>query len=149
MGGISERSVAGRCLPGSQIEQPLDEGFGQKPEHAKSQDEEQHEGQCIDADQVPLSEQFGQDRVLGRAEEGRLHIHEGEDGEQEVEELMPVGRAWVFVVGGLLLSLLFGDGLSIRPSGIIGSILGAVVVTFLWMRFDPTKRAEAKTARRR
>ena len=52
-------------------------------------------------------------------------------------------------VGGLLLSLLFGDGLSIRPSGIIGSILGAVVVTFLWMRFDPTKRAEAKTARRR
>jgi uncharacterized membrane protein YeaQ/YmgE (transglycosylase-associated protein family) len=52
-------------------------------------------------------------------------------------------------VGGLLLSVIFGDGLSLRPSGIIGSILGAVVVTFLWMRFDPTKRAEAKTARRR
>lgn len=52
-------------------------------------------------------------------------------------------------VGGLLLSVIFGDGLSIRPSGIIGSILGAIVVTFLWMRFDPTKRAEANAARRR
>lgn len=52
-------------------------------------------------------------------------------------------------VGGLLFSLLFGDGLSIRPSGIIGSILGAVIVTVLWMRFDPAKRAEAKAARRR
>jgi uncharacterized membrane protein YeaQ/YmgE (transglycosylase-associated protein family) len=52
-------------------------------------------------------------------------------------------------VGGLLLSVIFGDGLSFRPSGIIGSILGAVVVTFLWMRFDPNKRAEANAARRR
>ena len=31
-------------------------------------------------------------------------------------------------VGGLVLSLLFGDGLSLRPSGIIGSILGAMLV---------------------
>jgi uncharacterized membrane protein YeaQ/YmgE (transglycosylase-associated protein family) len=31
-------------------------------------------------------------------------------------------------VGGLLLSLIFGDGLSLRPSGIIGSILGAMLV---------------------
>lgn len=52
-------------------------------------------------------------------------------------------------VGGLLLSVIFGDGLSLRPSGIIGSILGAVVVTFLWTRFDQSKRADAKSARRR
>ncbi len=31
-------------------------------------------------------------------------------------------------VGGLVLSLIFGDGLALRPSGIIGSILGAMLV---------------------
>jgi len=35
-------------------------------------------------------------------------------------------------LGGLLISLLAGDGLSLRPSGIIGSLVGALVVTFLW-----------------
>ncbi|GAA3513137.1 hypothetical protein GCM10022140_46400 [Rhodococcus aetherivorans] len=32
-------------------------------------------------------------------------------------------------VGGLLVSLLAGDGLSLRPSGIIGSLVGALLVT--------------------
>ena len=31
-------------------------------------------------------------------------------------------------VGGLLFSLIAGDGLAIRPSGLIGSIIGAIVV---------------------
>jgi uncharacterized membrane protein YeaQ/YmgE (transglycosylase-associated protein family) len=35
-------------------------------------------------------------------------------------------------VGGLLGSLLFGDGLRLRPSGIIGSIVGAVIVLAIW-----------------
>jgi uncharacterized membrane protein YeaQ/YmgE (transglycosylase-associated protein family) len=35
-------------------------------------------------------------------------------------------------VGGLLASLLAGDGLAIKPSGIIGSIIGAVIVTAVW-----------------
>ena len=37
-------------------------------------------------------------------------------------------------VGGLLISLLAGDGLRLRPSGIIGSIIGAILVTavFRW-----------------
>lgn len=35
-------------------------------------------------------------------------------------------------VGGLLASLLAGDGLELRPSGIIGSIVGAVIVTAIW-----------------
>lgn len=39
-------------------------------------------------------------------------------------------------VGGLVLSLLAGDGLDLRPSGILGSILGAVIVTFVLKRFD-------------
>lgn len=35
-------------------------------------------------------------------------------------------------VGGLLVSLLAGDGLALRPSGIIGSIVGAILVTVGW-----------------
>lgn len=32
-------------------------------------------------------------------------------------------------VGGLLASLIAGDGLRLRPSGVIGSIVGAIIVT--------------------
>jgi uncharacterized membrane protein YeaQ/YmgE (transglycosylase-associated protein family) len=35
-------------------------------------------------------------------------------------------------VGGLLASLLAGDGLELRPSGLIGSVVGAVIVTAVW-----------------
>jgi uncharacterized membrane protein YeaQ/YmgE (transglycosylase-associated protein family) len=35
-------------------------------------------------------------------------------------------------VGGLLISLLSGDGLEFRPSGIIGSVAGALLVTLGW-----------------
>jgi uncharacterized membrane protein YeaQ/YmgE (transglycosylase-associated protein family) len=34
-------------------------------------------------------------------------------------------------VGGLLASLIAGDGLALRPSGIIGSIVGAVVLMLI------------------
>ena len=34
-------------------------------------------------------------------------------------------------VGGLLASLLAGDGLALRPSGIIGSIVGAVILMLI------------------
>ena len=39
-------------------------------------------------------------------------------------------------VGGLLASLLAGDGLRLRPSGLIGSVIGALVVTaaYRWYR---------------
>ncbi len=46
-------------------------------------------------------------------------------------ELMIAGFAGSFV-GGLLASLVSGDGIAIRPSGIIGSILGAVIVLSVW-----------------
>jgi uncharacterized membrane protein YeaQ/YmgE (transglycosylase-associated protein family) len=39
-------------------------------------------------------------------------------------------------VGGLLSSLIFGDGLALRPSGLIGSIVGAVIVLALWRRWQ-------------
>ena len=42
-------------------------------------------------------------------------------------------------VGGLLASLLSGDGLELRASGIIGSIVGAVIVTAIW-RWSVTRR---------
>lgn len=35
-------------------------------------------------------------------------------------------------VGGTILSLLFGDGFNIRPSGLIGSVIGAIVVTGIY-----------------
>jgi uncharacterized membrane protein YeaQ/YmgE (transglycosylase-associated protein family) len=34
--------------------------------------------------------------------------------------------------GGLLASLVSGDGIELRPSGIIGSVVGAVLVTLVW-----------------
>jgi uncharacterized membrane protein YeaQ/YmgE (transglycosylase-associated protein family) len=35
-------------------------------------------------------------------------------------------------VGGLLFSLLAGDGIDLKPSGLIGSIVGALVITAVW-----------------
>lgn len=35
-------------------------------------------------------------------------------------------------VGGLLGGLLAGDGLALRPSGIIGTFVGAVLVVLIW-----------------
>jgi uncharacterized membrane protein YeaQ/YmgE (transglycosylase-associated protein family) len=42
-------------------------------------------------------------------------------------ELLVAGLVGSFV-GGLLVNLLAGDGLALRPSGIIGSVIGAVIV---------------------
>lgn len=36
-------------------------------------------------------------------------------------------------VGGLLISLISGDGIRFRPSGIIGSLVGAFIVTGAWI----------------
>jgi uncharacterized membrane protein YeaQ/YmgE (transglycosylase-associated protein family) len=35
-------------------------------------------------------------------------------------------------VGGLIVSLLAGDGLALGPTGLIGSIAGAILVTLAW-----------------
>jgi len=52
-------------------------------------------------------------------------------------------------VGGLLFSLIAGDGLALRASGLIGSIIGAIVVTGVWTLLDKQKRQEAKIDHRR
>lgn len=46
-------------------------------------------------------------------------------------------------VGGLLASLIAGDGLAFRPSGVIGSIIGAVIVTFGWTKFGASRAGRA------
>ena len=46
-------------------------------------------------------------------------------------------------IGGLLISLLSGDGLALRPSGIIGSLVGAVIVTAIWQSIDARRHHAA------
>ncbi len=47
-------------------------------------------------------------------------------------------------VGGLLISLLSSDGIELRPSGIIGSLVGAVIVTALWRWWDGRNKPTAE-----
>ena len=44
-------------------------------------------------------------------------------------------------VGGTIGSLLSGDGLDVRPSGIIGSLVGAIIVVLIWQRVIAPRRA--------
>ncbi|GAA4843269.1 GlsB/YeaQ/YmgE family stress response membrane protein [Luteimicrobium xylanilyticum] len=44
-------------------------------------------------------------------------------------------------VGGLLASLIAGDGLAFRPSGVVGSIVGAILVTAIWRWARSRQRA--------
>jgi uncharacterized membrane protein YeaQ/YmgE (transglycosylase-associated protein family) len=46
-------------------------------------------------------------------------------------------------IGGLLGSLVSGDGLNLRPSGIIGSLVGAIVVTLGWRWWEGRNRPTA------
>ena len=48
-----------------------------------------------------------------------------------ISEAFAAGLAGSFV-GGLLVSLLAGDGFSISASGILGSTLGAAVILAVW-----------------
>lgn len=45
-------------------------------------------------------------------------------------------------VGGLLISLFAGDGLALRPSGIVGSLAGAIIVTAVWSWWKTRQTAE-------
>jgi uncharacterized membrane protein YeaQ/YmgE (transglycosylase-associated protein family) len=46
-------------------------------------------------------------------------------------------------IGGLVISLLSGDGLDLKPSGIIGSLVGAIVVTAAWRWWDGRNKPTA------
>ena len=41
------------------------------------------------------------------------------------------------LVGGTLLNVLTGGGLELSAAGILGSILGALIVLFVWRRMRP------------
>ena len=49
-------------------------------------------------------------------------------------------------VGGLVISLIAGDGLSFRPSGIIGTIGGAVIVLLIWNAVRRSSRQKHNAA---
>jgi uncharacterized membrane protein YeaQ/YmgE (transglycosylase-associated protein family) len=63
-------------------------------------------------------------------------------------EALVVGLIGSFV-GGLIGSLIFGDGLRLRPSGIIGSVIGAIIVQFIWraVRKPPAKAPQQHRGR--
>jgi uncharacterized membrane protein YeaQ/YmgE (transglycosylase-associated protein family) len=46
-------------------------------------------------------------------------------------------------VGGLIFSLISGDGLRLRPSGIIGSILGAIIVLLIMRGVQGKKTSQS------
>ena len=50
---------------------------------------------------------------------------------QNRSEAFAAGMIGSFL-GGLLVSLVAGDGIAIRPTGLIGSILGAIIVLAIW-----------------
>ena len=45
------------------------------------------------------------------------------------------------LVGGTLLNLIFGGGLELTAAGIVGSILGALIVLYVWRRMRPAATA--------
>jgi uncharacterized membrane protein YeaQ/YmgE (transglycosylase-associated protein family) len=47
------------------------------------------------------------------------------------------------LIGGLLISLLSGDGLALKPSGILGSLAGAIAVTAGWRWWDGRNKPTA------
>lgn len=47
-------------------------------------------------------------------------------------------------VGGRLIRLSAGDVFVLRPSGIIGSILGATIVSLIWLRLGSNWQSDAR-----
>jgi uncharacterized membrane protein YeaQ/YmgE (transglycosylase-associated protein family) len=68
--------------------------------------------------------------VLGLAAGWVAHLLIARHEKADWAQLLGVGIAGSFV-GGLLVSLISGDGLALRPSGFIGSIVGATLVLLL------------------
>jgi uncharacterized membrane protein YeaQ/YmgE (transglycosylase-associated protein family) len=76
--------------------------------------------------------------LIGLAAGWTAHLLVG-SGTPDYARLFIVGIVGSFV-GGLIGSLLFGDGIDLRPSGLIGSIAGAVVVLLVMRAFGISER---------
>lgn len=61
----------------------------------------------------------------------QLILGKGRTTSQDWAQALIAGLLGSFV-GGLLASLLNGDGIELRASGVIGSIVGAVIVVAVW-----------------
>ena len=70
----------------------------------------------------------------------------GRDGQTTDWAMALVAGLGGSFVGGLLASLIAGDGLDLKPSGLVGSFVGAVVITAIWQWFATKKRNEARAA---
>jgi|SRR5450631_3607849 len=68
--------------------------------------------------------------VFGLAAGWVAHLLVDRHGEKNWGLLLAVGIAGSFV-GGLLSSLISGDGLTLRASGLIGSIVGATLLLLI------------------
>jgi len=55
----------------------------------------------------------------------------GRSREKQWGQALVAGLGGSFV-GGLVASLVSGDGLKLKPSGLIGSIVGAIVIVLIW-----------------
>lgn len=70
----------------------------------------------------------------------------GRDGQTTDWTMALVAGLGGSFVGGLLASLLAGDGLDLMPSGLIGSFVGALVITAIWQWYATKKRNETRAA---
>jgi uncharacterized membrane protein YeaQ/YmgE (transglycosylase-associated protein family) len=70
----------------------------------------------------------------------------GRDGERTDWTLALVAGLGGSFVGGLIVSLIAGDGIDLAPSGLIGSIIGALVITAAWQFVAQRKRKQARKA---
>jgi uncharacterized membrane protein YeaQ/YmgE (transglycosylase-associated protein family) len=61
----------------------------------------------------------------------QLIVGRGGTSSRNWGEALVAGLVGSFV-GGLLASLIAGDGLDLKPSGIIGSVAGAIIVLLIW-----------------
>jgi uncharacterized membrane protein YeaQ/YmgE (transglycosylase-associated protein family) len=68
--------------------------------------------------------------------------HKAGETDWRVAFLAGIGGSFV---GGLLASLFAGDGLALKPSGLIGSIVGALIITMAWHLYNK-KRLESALA---
>lgn len=76
----------------------------------------------------------------------------GRDGERTNWTMALVAGLAGSFLGGLIFSLIAGDGLSLKPSGLIGSIVGALVITAGWQwyatrQIKAARKADKKAAK--
>ncbi len=76
--------------------------------------------------------------LLGLAAGWVAQLILGEGGRPNAESLV-AGLVGSFV-GGTLANLLAGDGFDIAPSGLIGSIVGAIIVLAVWRAVGRTRQ---------